>query len=139
MSELSDLYSERDAKYAEKDACENEIASLSSKIERLKTVKSQLDDYRCYEYSEASCVSTNLAMMETYPWSGEKFMWVFNYTRETLCSDFIAYDNSLSRIRDDLCDEITRLENEKYSHEGWLGSIKSALNSIGNAIEKFFM
>ncbi len=139
MSELSDLYSERNDKYAEKDDCEKEISCLSSKIERLKTVKSQLDDYRCYEYSEASCVSINLAMMETYPWNGEKFNWVVDYTREILCSDFMTYENSLSRIRDDLCDEITRLENEKYSHEGLLGSIKSLLNSIENAIEKFFL
>lgn len=139
MSELSDLYAERDAKYSEQSACESEIASLESKIERLKTVKSQLDDYRCFEYSEASFASTNLAMMDTDPWYGEKYSWTFNYTRETLCDDLIKYENKLGSIRDDLCDEITRLENEKYSHEGWLGSIKSALNSIGNAIEKFFM
>lgn len=139
MSEIDDLYSERDAKYSEKATCESELSTLNSKIERLKTVKSQLDDYRCFEYSDASCVSTNLALMQTDPWNGEKYWWAVDYTRESLCTHLITYEDALGQIRDDLCDEITRLENEVYSHEGWLGRIKSALNSIGNAIEKFFM
>ena len=68
-----------------------------------------------------------------------KKKWFINYIRNTLCTDLINYENILGQMRDDLCDEITRLENERYKYEGWLGSIKSALNSIANAIEKFFM
>jgi hypothetical protein len=138
-SELDALYARRDRKYEEKRECESAIAELERKIDRLIKFKGQLDDYRLFDYGDASCLATNVFNLYGYPWYGEKESWLINYIRNTLCTDLINYENILGQMRDDLCDEITRLENEKYSYEGWLGRIKSALNSIANAIEKFFM
>lgn len=139
MSELEALYARRAQKYEEKRECESAIAELERKIDRLINFKGQLDDYRLFDFGDAGCAAVNVFNLNCYPWYGEKQKWLMNYVSDTLCTDMISYENILGQMRDDLCDEITRLENERYKYEGWLGSIKSALNSIANAIEKFFM
>lgn len=139
MSGIDSLYSERDKKYAEKQECERVIAEIDEKIDYLIKFKGQLDDYRIYDYNEASCPAINLAFMCCNNWHGEKNNWLSNFTKDILCTDLMSYENILGQMRDDLCDEITSLENERYKKECFLGSINSSLDSIANAIEKNFM
>ena len=39
---------------------------------------------------------------------------------------------------DAICDEITRLENQKNEQNGFIGWCQSMINSLGNEIEKLF-
>ena len=137
MAEIDALYNQRSQKYSEKERCERKIAELKGKISRLKSFKKSVENYQ-YEIYQVSLPFCNYSTMCCDDWSGEKYNRFRNEDGANINDMFMRFDDSIDVVLDRVCDEITRLENQVYDYEGWWGDIKSALNSIGNEIEKFF-
>ena len=55
---------------------------------------------------------------------------------ETFSSDYTSFQTEMNTFYDAVCDEITRLENQKNEENGIIGWCQSQINSLGNFIEK---
>ena len=55
---------------------------------------------------------------------------------ETFSSDYTSFQTEMNTFYDAICDEITRLENQKNEEHGIIGCLQSLKNSLENSIEK---
>ncbi|WP_231097641.1 YwqH-like family protein [Streptococcus oralis] len=55
---------------------------------------------------------------------------------ETFSSDYTSFQTEMNTFYDAICDEITRLENQKNEENGIIGWCQSQINNLGNFIEK---
>ena len=55
---------------------------------------------------------------------------------ETFSSDYTSFQTEMNTFYDAICDEITRLENQKNEEHGIIGWCQSQINNLGNFIEK---
>ena len=55
---------------------------------------------------------------------------------ETFSSDYTSFQTEMNTFYDAICDEITRLENQKNEENGIIGWYQNQINSLGNFIEK---
>ena len=60
----------------------------------------------------------------------------FVHQWEDFRQDFSAYQRELDAFYDSICDEITRLENQKINQQSLIGWFQAQINTIGNYIEK---
>lgn len=134
MSELSDLRWRQNQKISEKNQCERRIADIDGKLRRLEAAKRSLSGYK----SEAKSKKKNAAKIPEAltPWEGNKRN-SYSNNADLLDSSMEGYYKACDRALDAVCDAITSLENERSNQYGLLGHLISAINSIGNEIEKF--
>lgn len=133
MSDISSLRSQRSYKIQQRNQCQSRIDSIGRKLERLERAKRELTSHK----SNAKIKKTD---GDNFPdqmtrWEGDKHN---EYISETdqLSSYMDGYYKATDRALDAVCDAITSLENERASQYGLLGSLVSAINSLGNEIEK---
>lgn len=113
--------------------CEDTIEALSKKIEKLKIAKSFLNTAE----NELKKVkkSSQKTIEAKYAWMGSNYQ-SFSALGSTSISDNDTYWSNVDYARDAICDELTRLENERNRQYGILGKLVSLFNSLGNEIEK---
>lgn len=107
------------------------IERLEEKIERLKSAR---DAVRIKKeeigMTNGSLEGNNMALTH--------FMWCGSnreaYDREVIdvLKEGDAFKKDVDNLQDTLNDEITRLENERYEHEGIIGQLKMVLNNLSN-------
>lgn len=133
MSEISDLRRSRNQKINQKNQCESTINSINIKLSRLESAKYAMGLYKTDAKNQKSAAA-NVPDGLT-PWEGDKKNTYIN-SANMLESDMEGYYKSCDRALDAICDAITRLENERSNQYGLLGRLVSAINSLGNEIEK---
>ena len=60
----------------------------------------------------------------------------FEHQWEGFRQDFSACQRELDAFHDAICDEITRLENQKLDQQSFIGWCQAQINNLGNFIEK---
>ena len=133
MSDISALRSQQYYKIQQKNQCQSRINDIDRKLERLKTAKRELT-------SDKSNAKTKKKDGDSFPdqltrWEGDKHNTYISNT-DQLSGYMDSYYKDVDNALDAVCDAITSLENERSSQYGLLGSLVSAINSIGNEIEK---
>lgn len=131
---------EREISYQEqrREECLNERRILEEKLERLEYAKRQLSD-------EKDAAKSLRKQMEKLPesyeenWQGEKYEWLCSRNADWIVPGLKTYrDTGIDGMLDEVCDEITRLENENRELGVVLGAIANSLNWLGNELEKLF-
>ena len=135
-SSYSSLSRQRDNKYDEKRSCERRIRNIEEDLRRLRSAKNVVSDVKSDISNLAN--KTRSGFNDLSNWQGQEYNWAKGCGTDQISNDTIKYRNDADRILDRLCDEITRLENERRKNQGLLGSIVNAINDLGNAIEKLF-
>lgn len=135
-SSYDSLSRQRDNKYDEKRSCECRIKNIEEDLRRLRAAKNVVSDVK----GDVSALAnkTRSGFNDLANWKGIEYSWAKGYGTDQIYNDTIKYRNDADRVLDRICDEITRLENERHKNEGLLGSIVNAINDLGNAIEKLF-
>lgn len=135
-SSYDSLSRQRDNKYDEKRSCERRIKNIEEDLRRLRAAKNVVSEVK----NDVSTLAnkTRGGFNDLTNWKGIEYNWAKGYGTDQIYNDTIKYRNDADRVLDRLCDEITRLENERHKNQGLLGSIVNAINDLGNAIEKLF-
>lgn len=129
MSSLSDLYYRR-------NQSEEKIRSNERKIERLKTAKKAMAGIKQQLRTQKKSVVRLAEDDGTYgKWTGERKKKTQQYFAETVIGEYTDYISAVDRRHDDICDEITRLENEIYSLYGTIGYLTGCINNLLNELE----
>ena len=107
------------------------IERLEEKIERLKSARDAVSVKKEEIGTTISNMEGTIESMNYFTWCGSN--------RESFDGEVIkaleecnAFKKDVDNIQDALNDEITRLENERYEHEGIIGQLKMVLNDLGN-------
>lgn len=136
-TEIASLKSEMDGYEKQKKNAEDAVKLNEDKIERLQTVKTSLQGYK--ESVDYITIGWNdfltVLSSDTY-WRGNLKMKVEDYVLNAFSVDTKMYFDNIDVVLDAICDEITKLENENAKTKGWIGTLSSWINSIGNEIEK---
>lgn len=135
MSELDNLYYRRSVYRSRKRECEESRAAIKRKIERLEAAKSKVAIAK-KDAVEAKDYIANRLSRHTDTWVGSVYRDVEDVHHE-INSKYSLYYNDIDYILDQICDEITRLENENRNLGFVLNGIINTLNNIGNEIEKW--
>ena len=136
MGLLEEKRAEKRSKEAEKASKEAENAEYEAILERLRTAKEvinssydNLQDLRAEVKKDPNNFKSE--------WKGNKFTEYEAYVKDDIHGTiYYNYQTAVNGILDDLCDLITEYENRIYENEGVIGWLKSAINSLANAIEK---
>lgn len=133
MADVADLRYSRNQKIQEKRYCEGRISDINTKLERLRQAKNSMTTYKSQAKTKkttAENIPGNLT-----PWEGDK-KGQYSSSSDTLTDQLDTYYKNCDRALDAICDAITRLENERNNQYGILGRLVSAINYLGNEIEK---
>lgn len=136
MSELDNLYNQRSSYESQKRQCEASRAAINNKIQRLETVKSEIVTAKKDVDTARGYIKGKLET-HTDSWVGSVYNKVNSIHQDGVNAKFNAYYDDVDYVLDEICDEITRLENENRNLGVILNGIVNALNSIGNEIEKW--
>lgn len=133
MSELSVLRNKRSAKISEKRRCEVKIEEIEEKLTRMRSAKEKMTSFKADVLAHKN--GTKGMKDDVVQWEGDKKNHHLSEA-EALSDELESYYRDTDKALDSICDVITSLENEKIRQAGILGGIISAINSIGNEIEK---
>lgn len=132
-SDYDSLVRQKNGVQGDINSCEDTIAALSRKIEKLKLAKSFLNTA---ENDLKKVKKTSQKKVEAkYSWMGSNYQ-SFSSLGSASINANDTYWSNVDFARDAICDELTRLENERNRQYGILGSLVSLFNSLGNEIEK---
>jgi len=111
--------------------------SNNAKIRRLKSAKTVVQSSKNQLSSRRDQLRTKANSQDTYgEWTGDSQ----KDTRYLLENDIIGeYNYYIKRVDarlDDICDEITWLENENFRLFGVIGYLQSSINNLLNEMEK---
>lgn len=137
MSELDDLYSRQRAYYNQKNQYENSRAAVKRKIERLKEAKRLVAGVKNNKAEPARDYIAKKAEAHADAWAGNLYRDVLDIHRNEINVRFRNYCDDVDYILDQICDEITRLENENRNLGYLLNGVINTLNNIANEIEKW--
>ncbi len=134
MSELQSLQTDYSKTQQELQACTNELGVLRGKIAEIDQIiedfiqfKSDLKEHRS-EFKQLADESHDL-------WQGELFDRHQGDMKADLYSSSLKeYINKVDDNLDNLNNERMRLQNEIYSTEGLIGSLRSAINWLSTKI-----
>lgn len=137
-SEYNSLCDSRESLEAQSDAYQNHINTLTANLEVLTasrdTLQSVKDNVKGIKSSINSAPDNSLS-----GWAGKNFEAVRIMSQEKdFATGYQSYIDRLDEVLDSLNNELTRVQNEIWEQEGFLGDIKSALNSLYNSIRNFF-
>lgn len=111
------------------------IERLETKIERLKSARDVVSTKKEEIGITTSNMGGNIDSMTYFMWCGSN--------RESFDGEVAkvleageAFKKNVDNLQDALNDEITRLENEQYEHEGIIGQLKMVLNDLDNWLTK---
>lgn len=112
---------------------QNDQNTLASKIERLVEAKRQLHPIQ-HEFFVMKHDMDRKAEKED-KWKGDKYT-DYEADLSIFLENYRTYYNGLDYLYDNICDEITRLENESNETGGIIGWLQNSLNSLENEVEK---
>ncbi|WP_050541558.1 YwqH-like family protein [Streptococcus sp. oral taxon 058] len=111
---------------------QSRITSIDEKLERLRTAKKSVGEIQKKVHNIKYPIMHRNIQLD---WQGKQ---KDDFTKqwETFSSDYTSFQTEMNTFYDAICDEITRLENQKNEENGIIGWCQSQINSLGNFIEK---
>ncbi|MFD1850863.1 DUF5082 family protein [Oceanobacillus bengalensis] len=135
QEELESLQTSYSSKQQQLNACTNQVTSLNAKIQRIESIIGEFTNFKSDLIDHRNDVKIVANKDYTY-WQGDLFDNYHDEIKDQLVNDSLKeYIRSIDDNLDNLNNEKMRLENEVYSTEGLIGSIKSALNWLGTKID----
>ena len=108
------------------------ISAIDAKLAKLRSAKKSVGNIQ----SEIHEIKISVMGKDDQPqWKGQRKE-NFVHQWEGFRQDFSAYQRELDAFYDSICDEITRLENQKINQQSLIGWFQAQINTIGNYIEK---
>ena len=113
-------------------SAQSRITSIDEKLERLRTAKKSVSEIQQNVHNIKYPIMHRNIQPE---WQGKQ---KDDFTKqwETFSSDYTSFQTEMNTFYDAICDEITRLENQKNEENGLIGCLQSLKNSLENSIEK---
>ena len=120
------------AHYSSISSAQSRITSIDEKLERLRTAKKSVSEILQNVHNIKYPIMHRNIQPE---WQGKQ---KDDFTKqwETFSSDYTSFQTEMNTFYDAICDEITRLENQKNEENGIIGWCQSQINNLGNFIEK---
>ena len=118
--------------YSSISSAQSRITTIDEKLERLRTAKKSVGEIqKKVYYTKKKIIRKNYQPT----WQGKQ---KDDFTKqwETFSSDYTSFQTEMDTFYDAICDEITRLENQKNEENGLIGCLQSLKNSLENSIEK---
>ncbi|MBC1397988.1 DUF5082 domain-containing protein [Listeria fleischmannii] len=134
MAEAATLKKQKSAKQAELSQCVSDKASIEEKLERLRTAKKEVASVQTEIKDLKSKVKDKSDQPDT--WQGKKLTEFENLMEGAFKTDYDTYYKKIDNYYDEICDEITRLENEANEKGGLIGWLGNQINNLGNEIDK---
>lgn len=132
------LQNQHDSKQTELKQCTWQLASLNDRIESVKLLKEKFIDLKSDLLDFKSKLKEESRESHDY-WKGQLLKEHNNVFNSSLINGSLStYIKNVDRNLDDLNTELMRLQNEAYSTEGLIGSIKASLNWISTKLENIF-
>ena len=130
--EIEDLQGQVSSHYNSISEASATISAIDAKSAKLRSAKKSVGNIQ----SEIHEIKISVMGKDDQPeWKGqqkENFVQQWEGFRQ----DFSAYQRELDAFYDSICDEITRLENQKINQQSLIGWFQAQINTIGNYIEK---
>ena len=120
------------AHYSSISSAQSRITSIDEKSERLRTAKKSVGEIQQNVHN----IKYPIMYRNIQPdWQGKQ---KDDFTKqwETFSSDYTSFQTEMNTFYDAICDEITRLENQKNDENSLIGWCQSQKNSLLNFIEK---
>lgn len=136
MSELDNLYNQRSSYESQKRQCEENRTAISNKIQRLEKAKSKIVTVKKDASTARDYIKGKLET-HTDSWVGSVYNDVNEIHQDDVNAKFNTYYDDVDYVLDEICNEITRLENENRNLGVVLNGIVNAINNICNEIEKW--
>ena len=137
MSEVDDLQWSKSKKQSQEYSYRQSVSTNDEKIQRLRNAKNRVQDIK--DRLETMKGSVSFLKDGTGDlWEGDNHNWLREHTDTTLKDNYSRYVVGVDGILDNLCNEITRLENENSDYGYFLNNLVNDIRSIANEIEKFF-
>lgn len=134
--EYNSLVRQKSAKQAEYRAAQDRIEECDYLLGRLRRAKEVIQAQK-KEFKNIKKRDEDL-VEDKCDWTGSNYDRYRSKGGSMLAEDEFYLKNSLDTVLDNLNNEITRIENQKYNEYGLLGRLSSAINSLANKIENFF-
>ena len=118
---------------------ENTKRSNEDKIERLKAVKKVLEAEKEHAQNRADVFKISVEGEGGFPeWQGNKKTTLMGNVTSTIVPEYSRYVGRIDEILDEVCNEITRLQNENMSLSWDIFNLGSAINSLINEIRTYY-
>lgn len=110
------------------------IATIDEKLQRLRSVKKSIGNIQ----RDVNDIKVSVMLKKDQPdWKGQKKN-DFQKSWNDFSGSYRNFQTEMNTFYDAICDEITRLENQKNEQNGIIGWCQSQINNLSNAIEKLF-
>ncbi|WP_247941166.1 YwqH-like family protein [Streptococcus oralis] len=113
-------------------SAQSRITTIDEQLERLRTAKKSVGEIQKKVHDIRYPINHRNIQPE---WQGKQKD-AFTKQWETFSSDYTSFQTEMDTFYDAICDEITRLENQKNEENGIIGWCQSQINNLGNFIEK---
>lgn len=135
MADMASLQRQRDDCYRRLSEYIEQQQQNERKLARLRNAKEKVATEKKRVKTERKQILKKPGSYKS-TWRGDEFHWITDKTDGDLAVSTRMFIASVDEALDDICDAITRLENENF-HLGILADgIHDTLNNIGNDIEK---
>lgn len=109
------------------------------KIERLKVVKKALEVEKEYAQNRANMFKISVEYEYGFSkWQGNKKKNLMSDVTDTIVPEYSNYVGRIDEILDEVCNEITRLQNENMSLSWDIFNLGSAINSLINELRTYY-
>ena len=113
-------------------SAQSRITTIDEQLERLRTAKKSVGEIQ----KKVRDTKKKIIKKNYQPtWKGKQKD-AFTKQWETFSSDYTSFQTEMNTFYQAICDEITRLENQKNEENGIIGWCQSQMNNLGNIIEK---
>lgn len=130
--QIDSLQRQVNAHSASISSAQSRITTIDEQLERLRTAKKSVGEIqKKVYYTKKKIISKNYQPT----WQGKQKD-AFAKQWETFSTEYTNFQTEMNTFYDAICDEITRLENQKNEENGIIGWCQSQMNNLGNIIEK---
>ena len=130
--QIDSLQRQVNAHSASISSAQSRITTIDEQLERLRTAKKSVGEIqKKVYYTKKKIIRKNYQPT----WQGKQKD-AFTKQWETFSSDYTSFQTEMNTFYQAICDEITRLENQKNEENGIIGWCQSQMNNLGNIIEK---
>ena len=130
--QIDSLQRQVNAHSASISSAQSRITTIDEKLERLRTAKKSVGEIqKKVYYTKKKIIRKNYQPT----WQGKQKD-AFAKQWETFSTEYTNFQTEMNTFYDAICDEITRLENQKNEENGIIGWCQSQMNNLGNIIEK---
>ncbi|ORO74756.1 YwqH-like family protein [Streptococcus oralis] len=113
-------------------SAQSRITTIDEQLERLRTAKKSVGEIQ----KKVHDTKKKIIRKNYQPtWKGKQKD-AFIKQWESFSSDYTSFQTEMDTFYDAICDEITRLENQKIEENAIIRWCRSQMNNLGNVIEK---